>query len=93
MGKITPRLPSNNSKRCSADQGWEIEEGNLVAIMTDYLSAPEMSIGWCLRLNMRTIILTVTGANKRNLKLACAQTAILGSTVLRTLIGIFRGES
>ena len=92
MGKITLRLSSNNSKRCSADQGWVAEEGNLVAIMTEYLSAPEMSIGWRLRLNVRTIIMTVTGANKSYLKLACAQTAILGSTVLRTLIGIFRGE-
>ena len=69
-----------------ADQRWGIEEENLVAIMT------EMSIGWGLRLNVRTIIMTVTGANKSNLKLACAQTAILGSTVLRTLIVIFRGE-
>ena len=29
---------------CSVDQGWEIEEGNLVAITTDNLPAPEISI-------------------------------------------------
>ena len=29
---------------CSENQGWKIEEGDLVAIMTDSLPAPEISI-------------------------------------------------